>query len=207
MENNYVNRKPDKITGLIIFRTFDKYKKVIENNYKVKDVDPIDIGFFLKKQNIIVMQYVEGKGTILHEVTHNYLKYDFPNCPVWFNEGLASLHETSKLSGGKLKGGVSLRLLTLVKAIKINTYTNLRILMRSKKKDFYEETPLFHYAQARYFLYWLQETGMLERYYLLLRNTMDMDKTGITQLETIMKKPMKEIEKDFVIFICAMENV
>ena len=32
-----------------------------------------------------------GGGTLVHELTHSLIAFDFPHVPDWFNEGLASL--------------------------------------------------------------------------------------------------------------------
>ena len=34
-----------------------------------------------------------GGGTLVHEIVHPFIAANFPECPAWFNEGLASLYE------------------------------------------------------------------------------------------------------------------
>jgi tetratricopeptide (TPR) repeat protein len=37
-----------------------------------------------------------------HELTHRFMAFYFPSCPVWLNEGMAMLHETARLENGRL---------------------------------------------------------------------------------------------------------
>ena len=34
-------------------------------------------------------------SVLVHEMVHPFMDADFPACPAWFNEGLASLYEQS----------------------------------------------------------------------------------------------------------------
>jgi len=46
----------------------------------------------------------------VHEIVHPFMAANFPDCPAWFNEGLASLYEQSSERDGKIIGLTNWRL-------------------------------------------------------------------------------------------------
>ena len=50
-------------------------------------------GYYKPGSRTLVMNIGTGGGTLVHELTHALVDFDFPGIPDWFNEGLASLHE------------------------------------------------------------------------------------------------------------------
>jgi hypothetical protein len=51
-----------------------------------------------------------GGGTLVHEIVHPFMAANFPVCPAWFNEGLASLYEQSGENRGRIWGRTNWRL-------------------------------------------------------------------------------------------------
>ena len=41
---------------------------------------------------VVVLGTSTGGGTLVHEIVHPFMRANFPNCPSWFDEGLASLY-------------------------------------------------------------------------------------------------------------------
>lgn len=63
------------------------------------------LGYFNPKDNLIMATGgSSGYGTVLHEMVHALMAVDFPDAPLWFNEGLASLYERTEWCNGTLKG-------------------------------------------------------------------------------------------------------
>jgi hypothetical protein len=58
-----------------------------------------------------------GGGTLVHEIVHPFIAANFPECPSWFNEGLASLYEQSGESRGRIRGRTNWRLAGLQEVI------------------------------------------------------------------------------------------
>jgi hypothetical protein len=62
------------------------------------------LGFYNKKDNLIAATGgAFGYGTLLHELIHAFVNSDFPEAPLWFNEGLATLYERTQWQGNTLK--------------------------------------------------------------------------------------------------------
>lgn len=62
------------------------------------------LGYYNKKDNLIAANGGSfGYGTLLHELIHAYINTDFPDAPIWFNEGLATLYERTQWQGNTLK--------------------------------------------------------------------------------------------------------
>jgi hypothetical protein len=201
MKDNYVQTLPDNITPLILFKDYDRYRNYVLANYDIPEHDLSPYGFYKISKNVIVIRYVSWKGSIMHEVTHRFLRSDFPDVPSWFDEGFAALHEKSAYKKGELKGEFSWRIIAIRRALDGNKYTGLRKLMETNDDELYGARSTFYYAQARYLLMYVQEKGKLKDYYKSFKNTYEKDGTGITQMEKILKKPLKEIDEEFLEYL------
>jgi hypothetical protein len=201
MSNNYVNKLPEIITPIYLFTEYNKYKEFVLNNYDIPESDISPYGFYKISKNVIVIRYVSWKGSILHEITHRFIKSDFPEAASWFDEGFASLNEKSTFKNGNLVGDFSLRIIPLRRALNEDKYTDLRELMETIDDELYGPRTSYYYAQSRYLLMMLQEKDMLNKYYALFRDTHSKDKTGISQLEEIYGKPLNKIDEDYLEYI------
>lgn len=201
MSNNYVNKLPDIITPIYIFAEFDDYKEFVLKNYDIAENDLSPYGFYKISKNVIVIRYVSWKGSILHEITHRFLRSDFPNAPSWFDEGLASLNEKSTYKNGNLIGDFSFRILPLRRALTDGKYTGLKKLMETNDEELYGQRSSYYYAQARYLLMYLQEKELLNKYYTLFRDTQDNDNSGISQLIDITGNSIEKLDEEYLAYI------
>jgi len=201
MTGNYAEKVPDIVTPIILFKEYDSYKDFALINYDIPEHDLSPYGFYKISKNVIVVRYVSWKGSILHEVTHRFLRSDFPDIPSWFDEGFAALNEKSTFINGNLSGDFSWRIISIRRAFENNTYTGLRTLMESNDEELYGHRSSYYYAQSRYLLMMLQQKGLLKDYYVLFRETYSKDETGIKQLEKVMKKPLSEIDEELVEYL------
>ena len=195
MENNYITVKPQAVTAVFLFDDDDSYKKFALANFKdIEENDLSPYGFYKVSKRVILVRYISWKGSIAHEVTHSMLQDDFPDIPGWFNEGFASLHEKSTFRDGNLIGEFSWRINAIRSAFKDNKYTDLNHLMTLTDNELYSSNSSFYYAQSRFLLGYIQEKGLLKRYYTLFRDTYETDNTGISQLEKLLKMKLSEFE-------------
>ncbi|MBE2218979.1 MAG: hypothetical protein IAE90_12285 [Ignavibacteria bacterium] len=201
MSGNFTKKLPTTVTPIYLFGDFDKYKEFVLKNYDIAEDDISPYGFFKISKNVIVVRYVSWKGSILHEITHRFTRSDFPTMPSWFDEGFASLNEKSTFKEGKLVGEFSFRIIPLRRAIENNTYTSIEQMMKTDDEELYSRRSSFYYAQSRYLLMYLQEKGLLETYYKTFRDTYAEDETGISQLETLLDKPIGSINEDCLEYI------
>ena len=182
MQRKFFDRaKPQQPIVILLFESDEPYRRLAKKWFGDEDVS--HFGYF-RHDNVMLMNVGTGTGTLVHELTHALIRPDFPNVPSWFNEGLGSLFEQCTLADGDIRGLVNWRLPDLQRAIKRNELRSVEGLL--KDNDFYgQELVGINYAQARYLLMYLQETGKLQRYYKLFRQTRDEDPTGLKQLKQI----------------------
>jgi len=190
----YFKQQPTEPIVIFLFQTGDRYQRLSKDWFHVDD--PPHYGY-CRSDGVMVMNISTGGGTLVHELVHALIKYDFPAAPTWFNEGLASLYEQSSLQPGKITGLKNWRLPALKQAI---TEQQLRALTELvADKDFYDKQLAgLNYAQARYLLMYLQEKKLLVKFYADFRDSAPQDASGIETLKKIIApQTLEEFEKDW----------
>jgi hypothetical protein len=155
---------------------------------------PSHFGFYQPSRRIMLMNVSTGSGTLVHELTHALIEPDFPRLPSWFNEGFASLFEQCSIQGESIRGLVNWRLPGLQSAISSGKLRPLHEMMEDK--DFYAPPRVgVNYAQARYLMLYLQEKGLLQKFYRSFRDHADVDPTGAKALqETVGQRGLVNFE-------------
>ncbi|MCI0450664.1 MAG: hypothetical protein L0Y79_12955 [Chlorobi bacterium] len=194
--NDYFEIKPNDITVIFLLKNDETYKYWAKKLYD--DDDLSRYGYYKPSEKTMLMNISTGTGTLVHEMTHALVRYDFEDIPSWFNEGLGSLYERCSLNNKQILGYVNWRLPALQDAINDKSYTTLDKLVNMNSNEFYGSRSDVNYAQARYLCLYLQENGLLKKYYKLFRDTYSQDNTGKTQLEKITGKTISELDKDYV---------
>ncbi len=194
--NDYFFTVPTGPTTIFLFKDDNTYRYWAKKLYD--DDDLSRYGYYKPSEQTMLMNINTGTGTLVHEMTHALVRYDFPDIPSWFNEGLGSLYERCSLNDKTILGYVNWRLPALQDAITDKSYTSLEKLMKTDWDEFYGDRSDVNYSQARYFCMYLQEKGLLKSYYKHFRDTYSEDKTGIKQTEFITGKNLSEIEKDYL---------
>ncbi len=176
MRRSYLKRLPDHPVTVLLFADEASYRRGAEKLFADRNVSPY--GYYKPSQRTLVMNIATGGGTLVHELTHALLHFDFPEVPDWFNEGLGSLHEQCRFlpDGSGIQGLVNWRLPALQTAIRRGDLRPLRELVTAP--DFRTRSVGLNYAQARYFCMYLQEKGVLQRFYRQFRDHVQQDPTG-----------------------------
>ena len=143
-------------------------------------------GYFSDRHGALVMNISTGGGTLVHEIVHPFMASNFPECPSWFNEGLASLYEQAAEQDGHIIGQTNWRLAGLQKAIRKGTVPAFETLCGTSTGKFYDRDPGTNYSQARYLCYYLQEHGLLVKFYHAFRKNAATDRTGYKTLLSIL---------------------
>ena len=201
--NNYFEKKTDELITIFLFKDDKTYNYWAEKLYDDKNISPY--GYYKPSEKTMLMNIATGGGTLVHELTHAFVRYDFPDIPSWFNEGLGSLYERCSLSGGNITGYVNWRLPGLQEAINNKSYTSLSKLVKTSDDEFYGENSGFNYAQARYLCYYLQEQGLLKKFYKTFRDRFSEDNSGIKILEEILNTDLKSFDTNFKKFVLSLE--
>lgn len=200
--NNFFEKKPDEVTTIFLFKDDKSYRYWAKKLYGNDDISRF--GYYKPSDRVMLMNISTGTGTLVHELTHAFVRYDFPDIPAWSNEGLGSLYERCSLNGGEILGYVNWRLPTLQEAIKNNKYTSLDKLTKTSDEEFYGSRSDFNYAQARYLCMYLQEQGLLKKFYKLFRDNYSEDKTGKSFLEQVLNKKLALIDDDYLAWVGAL---
>ena len=132
------------------------------------------------------MNISTGGGTLVHEIVHPFVAADFPQCPSWFNEGLASLYEQAGSRDGHIWGYVNWRLPGLQRAIRAPRCRHSPRLCATSTHEFYADPRGTNYGQARYLCYYLQEQGELREFYRRFRSSVNEDPTGYKTLAAVL---------------------
>lgn len=194
--NGYFETRPDEATTIFLFKDDKSYRGWAKKLYD--DDDLSKFGYYKPTYKVMLMNISTGTGTLVHEMTHALVRYDFPGIPSWFNEGLGSLYERCSLNNKEIIGYVNWRLPELQDALKDGSYTSLETLMNTDYDEFYGQHSAFNYAQARYLCMFLQEKGLLKQFYKSFRDTYISDKTGKKQIENVYGSSLKELEEDYL---------
>ena len=148
-----------------------------------------------------------GGGTLVHELTHALIDFDFPQVPHWFNEGLASLHEQCRFlpDDRGIEGLVNWRLPGLQEAIRQGRLGTLEEMMT--RDDFRGTLVGLNYAQARYCCLYLQSRGQLEEFYRRFRAAHEQDRSGTATLRDLLGEPAwKTLDRDYQAWVAELKN-
>lgn len=193
LKQDYFSKDPDAILDVWLFRDRDSYEKNTRALFGATPDTPY--GYYAPRHGALVMNIATGGGTLVHEIVHPFMEANFPDCPPWLNEGLGSLYEQSGEENGRIRGYTNWRLSGLQAAIRHDEVPTFRALTAMNDEAFYDDDTGTHYAAARYLLYYLQEEGLLVRYYHAFHAARRRDPTGyVTLMKTLGEDDMRSFE-------------
>lgn len=204
LKQDYFTRDPDEQIDVWLFKDDASYRTNALRLFG--DTPTTPFGYYSARHHALVMNIATGGGTLVHEIVHPFMRADFPQCPAWFNEGLASLYEQSAEQNGHIRGLVNWRYNGLEQDIKAGKLISFRQLTAMSDNDFYggPDNPKYsdHYAQARYLCYYLQEKGLLVKFYREFRDHATSDPTGYETLKRVLgESDMVKFQKQWEKFI------
>jgi hypothetical protein len=124
-----------------------------------------------------------GAGTLTHEIVHAIMDSDFPDAPLWLEEGIASLFEAPVFPGpSEIHGAKNWRLPKLLGALRAHPRreeARLDGVFGLTNDAFRAGDERLHYAVARYLCQWLDERELLWPFYRALRGGIASDPTGV----------------------------
>ena len=200
LKQDYFKKDPEHILDIWLFRDKDSYEK---NTLAVFEEEPdTPYGFYSEANRALIMNIATGGGTLIHEIVHPFTRANFPRCPAWFFEGLGSLYEQSSERDGRIVGLTNWRLAGLQKALKKGSTPTFEELTGTSDSDFYHLDSGTNYAQARYLCYYLQQKGLLVRYFREFVANHGKDPSGYDTLKEILgEKDMAAFEKTWKDFV------
>jgi hypothetical protein len=194
-------REPSNVIDVWLLGDADSY---VDNALRLFGLRPsTPYGFFLPSQQALFMNIATGGGTLVHELVHPFIGASFPAVPAWFNEGLASLYEAVRERNGQMWGLPNWRLAGLQRAIRAGKLPSFAMMTADSRQRFYASDT--GYAQARYLCLYLQERGLLHRYYDGFLAGVAGDPTGYKTLVRVLGDPdMSQFEKQWQAWVLGL---
>jgi hypothetical protein len=187
LKQDYFEKDPKEILDIWVFKDSASYNQHARSLFGSEPTTPY--GYYSPAHKALVMNIETGGGTLVHEIVHPFVEANFPDCPPWLNEGLGSLYEQSGEQDGHIRGYTNWRLPGLQRAIRRGALTSFQKLFALDARAFYDDDPQgTHYAQARYLCYYLQERGLLTRFYREFYNNRAADPTGFDTLKRVLNE-------------------
>ncbi len=203
LKKRYFKKDPTHIIDVWLFKDKASYRK----NTKVlfNDTPDTPYGYYSPTDRALVMNISTGGGTLVHEIVHPFIASNFPKCPSWFNEGLASLYEQCGEEKGVIHGYTNWRLKGLKQTIQAKKVPSFKTLCSTTHNEFYNKDPGSNYSQARYLCYYLQQKGLLQTYYKTFRDNVKTDPTGYRSLQKVLKrKDISTFQKEWEKWVMAL---
>ncbi len=180
LTNGRFRRLPSKPLTVVLFFGREPYERYCKSVLGEACISPY--GFFRYDRRAIVMNAAPGLGTLSHELVHPLVEEDFPDAPLWLNEGIASLYEAPALGKpGEIRGVRNWRHPRLAAALRSKTErdkVSLTKLFTLGDDAFRDDDEALHYAAARYLCQWLESRGKLWEFYAKFRDNHASDPRG-----------------------------
>jgi hypothetical protein len=184
LKQDFFSRDPKEILDIWLFKDAASYERNALALFGEKPTTPY--GYYSNAHKALIMNISTGGGTLVHEIVHPFMEANFPACPPWLNEGLGSLYEQSGEVDGHIHGYPNWRLPGLQTAIRAGTVPSFKSLTALDPQGFYSEDKGTNYSQARYLCYYLQERGLLTKFYREFYAHQKEDPTGYKSLQNIL---------------------
>lgn len=207
MQLRYFQTPPDRPVTVLLFRGEQSYNRYCRTLFGDSDISVY--GYYKPNVRTLVLNVGTGSGTLLHELTHALMDFDFPEAPDWLNEGLASLHEQCRFRTGAggpwIEGLVNWRLKGLQEVIRQGRLRSVGELVA----DANFRGPLVgtNYAQARYFCLYMQHKGVLEEFFRTFRGACKSDPRGINSIAKVFGgATWPQLDHDFQQWVAALSE-
>jgi hypothetical protein len=205
LKQDYFAKDPAEILDIWLFkdeRSYEKHTSILFN-----DKPSTPYGYYSRANKALIMNIGTGGGTLVHEIVHPFIEANFPACPSWFNEGLGSLYEQCGEQDGHIHGYVNWRLPGLQQAVKEGNVLSFKELTSLNTSQFYSDNRGVNYAQARYLCYYLQERGLLVKFYRRFHANQKSDPTGYKSLTEVLGNPnMDRFNKDWQKYVLGLSE-
>ena len=204
LKQTYFDRDPSQVLDVWLFKDKESYERDVEQLFGEKPTTPY--GYFSPAHKCLIMNISTGGGTLVHEIVHPFMATNFPRCPSWFNEGLASLYEQCGEEDHQIHGYTNWRLRGLQDAIKAQRVPTFESLTATTTNEFYTHDRGTNYSQARYLCYYLQQNGLLQKYYRRFKANAQDDPTGYKTLQTVLgETDMADFQKRWEKYVMKLE--
>jgi hypothetical protein len=203
LKQDFFTNDPQVILDIWLFKnefSYTKHARLLFN-----DTPTTPYGYYSREHRALIMNISTGGGTLVHEIVHPFMEANFPACPAWLNEGMGSLYEQCGEQDGHIYGFVNWRLPGLQKAIKADQVQSFATLLALDRNAFYGDKTGVNYAQSRYLCYYLQEKGLLVKFYKQFLANHKRDPSGLQTLKAVLgESDMDRFQKQWERFVLGL---
>lgn len=186
LKQDFFANDPKEILDIWLFKDAASYEKHAAVVWR-RAVHTLRL--LLEHSQSIDHEYRDRRRNVVHEIVHPFMEANFAACPPWLNEGLGSLYEQSGDDAGHIRGFTNWRLPGLQQAIRAKQVPSFKELTAMGFRAFYSADKGTNYAQARYLCYYLQEKGVLVKFYKEFHARQKEDPTGFKSLQKVLAEP------------------
>jgi len=205
LKQDFFADDPKEILDIWLFKDDSSYKK--HTLLLFNDNPSTPYGYYSRSDKALIMNISTGGGTLVHEIVHPFIEANFPACPPWLNEGLGSLYEQCGEEDGHIHGYVNWRLPGLQRAIKAGQVESFKELLAMDATEFYSDSRGVNYAQSRYLCYYLQEQGLLFKFYKQFHARQKTDPTGYQTLKSVLRETdMDQFQRKWEKFVLKLSE-
>jgi hypothetical protein len=177
---------------IFAFRDRESYRYNLRRLWNEEPISPYGHYHYARRQ--IVFNCSTGLGTMVHEMVHALMDAEMPRAPIWFAEGLASLYEHCSFRDGRIRGVANWRLPELQAALAAGECPSLAGILTMSDAEFKGPRESLHYAVVRHFCLYLEEQGLLRRFYRRYRDRFAEDPSGRRFLEEVCEAPLAQLD-------------
>lgn len=200
LKKEYFTKDPVNVLEIWLFKDQHSYRTHAKEFFHDEPDTPY--GYYSPSKKALVMNIATGGGTLVHEIVHPFVEANFPNAPAWFNEGLGSLYEQSGVVKGRIYGYTNWRLAGLQAGLRRKIVPSFKTMTSMTDREFYNEATGTNYAQARYLCYYLQEKGLLAKFYKKFAADYAIDPTGYKTLQAVLgERDMNAFQRKWEAFV------
>ncbi|MFH1422892.1 MAG: hypothetical protein ABIH42_09315 [Planctomycetota bacterium] len=202
--NDFFKNKPNYYIIVILPKDTESYNKL-----GLDKLNPVGL-YDVTNRRLMVDLQSGGIGAITHEFAHALHFADMgalnQRHPLWIVEGFGTFCEECWAKDNHLVGNLkSWRLKKYKETIGTENYISLEFIMKAPKEEFKTRKTPYMCAAARYVFCYLQEKGLLVRFYKEYITDFSKDSTGITTIERLTGKTLNEFEKEWLEFVKALD--
>jgi hypothetical protein len=201
MAASYFDKTPTEPITILLFTDAASYRAWAKELYGDEGVAPF--GYYRPSQRTMLMDISTGTGTLVHELTHALMAFDFSDAPLWFAEGLASLHEQCEIHDDRLVGRTNWRLPALKAELAAGRLRPLGQLI--VPGGFRGGRVGLNYAHARYFTMYMQQQWKLRAFYARFREHHGGPTAGMAAVEHVFGKPLAKVDAEFRAWLTELE--
>ncbi len=169
LQGSFFAKAPHAAIRIVLCNTETSYAQVV---LRLSGQSPTSrFAFYRPATRTVFANVRHGPGTIVHELTHALMAFDFPTAPMWLSEGLAALYEDYELAeppARTLVGRANWRRGVMQEALRQGNLGSLRSMI--VRRRFAQRDEATQYAQSQAFCHFLQESGQLQLLYRRLRD-------------------------------------